>query len=67
MLGDSIVARLAEAAAAGQDGIVVFFPDALEVRVPAVVVRQPSRPATTALAQRIVPADAEWSLSRLRA
>ncbi|GIW08139.1 MAG: hypothetical protein KatS3mg060_2944 [Dehalococcoidia bacterium] len=66
MLGDSIVARLAEASAAGQDGIVVFFPEALEVRIPEIVVRQPSRPVTTALARRVIPADAEWSLSGLR-
>lgn len=67
MLGDSILARLAEAAAAGHDGIVVFFPDAPEVRVPEIVVRQPTRPPVTALARRIVPADLEWSLSELRA
>jgi hypothetical protein len=67
MLGDVIMARLAEAAAAGHDGIVVFFPDAPEVRVPEIVVRQPTRPPATALARRVVPAEVEWSLSGLRA
>lgn len=63
MLGDAIVARLAEAAAAGQDGVVVFFPDAPEVRVPEIVLRQPSRPPTTPLARRIIPPDPAWSVN----
>ncbi|MFN8532663.1 MAG: hypothetical protein U0556_03865 [Dehalococcoidia bacterium] len=67
MLGDSIVARLAEAAAAGQDGIVVFFPDAREIRVPRVVIQQHERPRTTDLARRLVAPDPDWSLVGLRA
>jgi hypothetical protein len=65
MLGDSILARLAEAASAGQDGIVIFFPDAPEARVPSIVMLQPTRPATTDLAQRVFESDPDWSLRLL--
>ena len=67
MLGETIRARLAEAAAAGQDGFIVFFPEVPTVCVPAVVLCQPTRPPPTALARRIVPPEPGWRLAQLRA
>ncbi|MCS7002508.1 MAG: hypothetical protein NZ518_06640 [Dehalococcoidia bacterium] len=64
--GETILARLSEAAAAGQDGITVFFPEEPEVHIPRWAMRCAQEPAVE-LARRVVPADPDWRLSELSA
>lgn len=58
--GESVVARLAEAAAAGQDGIVVVFPNFPEVRIPGWIVDGDAEPPKAILARREIAFDPEW-------
>ncbi len=60
--GESVVARLAEAAAEGKDGIVIVFPEAPEVWIPDWIVRGETEPPFADLARRVIPADPEWRI-----
>lgn len=61
--GATILTRLAEASLSGQDGIVVFFPDSPEIRIPGWVIDGRKKAAKRELALRVIPVDPEWHLS----